>query len=166
MLNEKNVFDILFPSLLDVVRYNNAAPEKLLLKTGENYSSVWIGTQMAFRICCRDGKCYFEVSTKNFDFAPEDIRVTATKYKPEADYQTMFFQPSHEGVMFFANYLGQVMDTTIDSITKEYSCCSRFEECSNVGRCINPSADIAMLCGYRKIMKKGRIFYGPNRNID
>lgn len=165
-ISEEFVFELLRPILVETVEFNNANPEKLILKVGKSYSSVWIGTQMAFRICCRNSKRYFSVSTQCFDAAPADIKATALKFKEYADFQNLHFTPTIDGVMFFAQYLSSVMDTAIDSITKEYSCCSRAEECSLSGKCISPFPDIAMLCGYRKVMKSGRIFFGPNRNID
>lgn len=166
LMTEENVFDVLSPKLLEVIAQNNANPEKLILKKGEKYSSVWIDTQMAFRICCRDDKYYFGVSARYFDIAPDSIKAAATKYKEGADYQNLYFLPTSDSVMMFSDFLGTIMDTTIDSITKEYSCCSRIEECSLAGKCVSPYPNIAMLCGYRKVMKSGRIFYGPNRNID
>jgi len=57
------------------------------------------------------------------------------------------------------------MECVIDAIPKQFDCCSRYEECSNAKRCIHPNPETALICGYRKIMKKGRIYYGKNKNI-
>lgn len=65
------------------------------------------------------------------------------------------------------SYLGMIqfaLNTVIDRNPKEFSCCSRYLECSNARVCTNPNKDLAIKCGYRKILKSGRVFYGENRN--
>lgn len=163
---EEQVYEMLLPKLLDVVHRNNANPDKLVLKKNKNYSSVWIDTAMAFRICCRGKKHYFSVSNAYYDMAPADTRATVNNYKADNDFQDFTFQPTTEGIIFFVDYLASVLDKAVDSVPKDFSCCSRIEECSNAKRCVNPNTDLAMGCGYRRVMKSGRIFYGRNRNVD
>ena len=57
-------------------------------------------------------------------------------------------------------------ENIIDAIPKEFSCCSRYMECSNKIKCLNPDKEMAMRCGYRKILMSGKVFYGVNRNIE
>ena len=61
-----------------------------------------------------------------------------------------------------------VVDAEIDCIPRSdpYDCCSQYLECSNSKKCVNPRKDSSMSCGYKKILKSGRIFYGKNRNVD
>lgn len=120
---------------------------------------------MAFRICCRGKRHYFSVSYIYYDIAPEEIRATVISYKDDKEFLDFAFDPTPEGIMVFADYLSSVLDKVIDSVQKEFSCCSHIEECSNAKRCVNPNTDLAMACGYRRVMKSGRIFYGANRNI-
>jgi hypothetical protein len=42
-----------------------------------------------------------------------------------------------------------------------FSCCHRYRECSDAGRCVN-SPNRAVNCGYNKNLLKGKIFYGKN----
>jgi hypothetical protein len=46
-----------------------------------------------------------------------------------------------------------------------FGCCSRYEKCSDMKRCIHPDKLIARGCEYRSHLVDGRIFYGKNRNI-
>ena len=57
------------------------------------------------------------------------------------------------------------LESVIDNIAKDFDCCHRFEECSDAKVCTNPDKKMALKCGYRKILKSGRIFYGKNRNV-
>lgn len=162
---EEWVFDVLQSSLLCTVRDNNANQDNLLCKTGKNYSSVWFAKQLAFRICCRDDCHYFGVSADFSKSAPPEIMATLTATGKADGFFNFEFTPTVEGITFFSSFLCNVLDQAIDSTPKEFDCCSRYEACSDVKKCINPCPDLAVGCGYRKIMKSGRIFYGANRNV-
>lgn len=51
------------------------------------------------------------------------------------------------------------LDEAIDNGARSYSCCSRYQECSDVGHCVNPYPDIAIECRYKINLKHGRNFY-------
>lgn len=163
---EKWVFQLLHNSLSAVIYENNVAQNKLLCKEGRAYSSVWYDTQMAFRICCRNDHHYFGVSDTFAEAAPSEITNCVTRDGRSDGFTNYNFEPTSDGVLRFSAFLSFVLDSAIDRIPKEFDCCSGFEECSNAKRCTNPNVDIATGCGYRKILKKGRIYYGVNRNID
>ena len=165
-LTEDQVYNLLLDSLSSVISQNNVSHDKLIRKDGKAYSSVWYDTQMAFRICCRDNHHYFSVSNLYTSNAPTELHKYVTKDGRYDGFTNFEFVPDTDGVMRFSTFLSSTLDMAIDSIAKEFDCCSRFEECSNVMHCTNPNVAIATGCGYRKIMKKGRIFYGKNRNID
>lgn len=47
-----------------------------------------------------------------------------------------------------------------------FSCCSRFNQCSDAKKCIHENKLYSTACTYRKNLEAGRIFYGKNKNID
>lgn len=163
--SEEWVFEILHDSLSSVVAENNVTQSKLICKKGKMYSSVWYDTQMAFRICCRDDHHYFGVSAEYAESAPREIANLVTRDGRSDGFVNFTFEPTEEGIVLFMTFLSSALDAAIDSIAKDFDCCSRYEECSNAKHCTNPNTDIATGCGYRKIMKKGKIFYGTNRNV-
>lgn len=165
-ITEDWVYGVLKDSLSLVITQNNVDHNRLKLKEGKSYSSVWYDTQMAFRICCRENHYYFSVSNLYSVHAPENLQNYITLEGRSDGFTNFHFVPSLHGIMEFASFLSSVLDMAIDSIAKEFDCCSRYEQCSNAKQCINPNVAIATGCGYRRIMKKGRIFYGKNRNID
>ena len=160
------VYRILQSALESIVKYNNVDMSKLALKQGKNYSSVWYDTQMAFRICCRGGHNYFGISNSYIGEISQKIAQRVTKDGKSDGFTNFSFIPHEEDITAMIPFLSGIFDQTIDSIQKEFDCCSRYEECSNAGHCTNPNPVIATGCGYRRIMKKGRIFYGQNRNAD
>ncbi len=46
-----------------------------------------------------------------------------------------------------------------------FGCCSRYIECSNALKCINPDKKLAKGCQYKQNIESGKIFYGKNKNI-
>ncbi len=46
-----------------------------------------------------------------------------------------------------------------------FGCCSRYIECSDTLKCINPDKKLAKGCQYRENLESGKIFYGKNKNI-
>ena len=165
-LTEKRVFEILLPELQSVLAQNNLSLDALELKCGKNYSSVYFSTALAFRICSRNDNHYFGVPPAYADCASNYISCEEDTGKKRDGFMHMVFMPTEKSVLFFADMLCLILDAAIDSIPKEFDCCSRVEECSDARKCINPYPELALRCGYRKIMKSGRIFYGKNRNID
>lgn len=58
------------------------------------------------------------------------------------------------------------LEYTLESLPKDFSCCSRYEQCSDAKKCIHPDKASALGCYYRKVLASGKVFYGVNRNID
>lgn len=162
---ESYVCDMLRSDLLRVVHDNNVDPDLLQTKEGSAYTSVWYGTQLAFRICCRKGRYYFGVSDAYGDCA-NGWTVDPSCVSHKGGYTNYSFVPSEDGINCFKPLLAAVFDRAIDTFPKEFDCCSLCESCSDARKCINPHPSIATGCGYRKIMKQGRIFFGENRNVD
>lgn len=163
---EEWVYEALKPALLSAIRYCNAGDDRLEIKSAKDYSSVYFRKQLAFRVFCRNEQRFFGVSNGYASLADPEIRELAVSDKKYNGFDKYPFEPTNDGVQRFSAFFGAIIEAIIDSIQKEFDCCSRVEVCSNEKRCINPNSDLAVACGYRKIMKSGRIFYGKNRNVD
>lgn len=162
--NEKEVFDALQPAFSIVLSRNNVNPNKLELKIGKTYSSVWFDTQMAFRICFHQEQCYFSISSIYEQYIPEHLATYVITNQRTKGFINLGFEPTLDQLGLFSDFLTQILERAIDTIPKQFDCCSRYEECSNAKRCIHPNPDMAEVCGYRKILKEGKIYYGRNRN--
>ena len=66
-------------------------------------------------------------------------------------------------------YLQDNVEYCIDNyVSKEssFGCCSKYEKCSDYGRCIHENLLYSKACAYRSNLERGRVFYGKNRNIE
>lgn len=163
-ISEASIFAAIKASLLKIIIENNVSPDKLVLKEGESYSSVWYDSQLAFRICCRGKKHFFGISDVYKKHLPQEFECYIIKHRD--GFINYAFGQMLNDALLFEPLLCACLDVAIDSLEKEFDCCSRYLECSNAKHCIQPNADLAEVCGYRRIMKAGKIYYGKNRNID
>ena len=46
---------------------------------------------------------------------------------------------------------------------ERYGCCSRYLQCSDEKKCVNPDQIMALACAYKKNLEAGVIFYGKNK---
>lgn len=52
-----------------------------------------------------------------------------------------------------------------NNIRADFACCHLYEECSDKLMCINPMKQRGLLCGYRKKLENGIVYYGKNRTV-
>lgn len=132
---------------------------KNVLRIAENIT----GTSLFFQtiLICRvtvNRKVKLEVS--------EGYKKIVETYIPNAICKSGFY-------IIVSDHLFDIPIDFIEKLTEEaymrlpklFDCCSRYMECSNSKQCTNPDMDHALGCGYRRIMRTGKIFYGKNRNI-
>lgn len=65
---------------------------------------------------------------------------------------------------------GQALRAAFKSAFREnadtsFGCCSRFNQCSDARKCINPDPILALGCKYRDNLENGRIFYGSHPTV-
>lgn len=175
---EMETYNLLLPSLRAVLENNNAPTNGIKPKGGESYASVQylkfdpyderkiLAETLVFRICYRENYRYFGVSNAYSHLFTEDISAFIMSETSDASFTNFAFSLEPDCMAKYIPFLSAILDAAIATLPKEYDCCSRYEECSNAMRCIHPNPAMAIGCGYRRIMKSGRIFYGKNRNID
>lgn len=159
---EYTAYKTILPDLLEVIDANYAPREHLEYKNLVSSSSVYYGTSLLFRICIRKKASYFSVSKpKYFD--------KAALYQNKTDQAAGFYRcdlESPEDIARYSQELCRILDAAINSQPKECDICDLYRDCSDAKKCVHWSREFALHCGYRRILKSGRIFYGENRNVD
>lgn len=190
---ERYVFDLLRPSLLQVLernflsenglsffkrknqptQYSNGSTVKYAFPYEKRHFGGDTQTKksdaVAFSITVLKTKAYFSIPSDLHAMVPEEYQ--APVYSSSGGYMKLDFESTQEGALKYADYLCRVLDAQfrlleaqIDAMPGDFSCCSRVEECSNARKCVNPFPDLAIGCGYRRKLKQGIIFYGVNQN--
>ena len=159
---EKQYIESILPELEAAVEGSGACADMLTIKGQvSGYTSVGVGSLMAFRLCLRGKRHYIEFPLSFAEFIQTDlpcrraagsksVRVSVDDEHPVDGYRKLLLLAVKDAV---------------DRYPKEWDCCSRYMECSDARACVHPDKGFALGCGYRKILNTGRIFYGKNRNV-
>lgn len=121
--------------------------------SAKNYSVTFSGN-IIVRIYCGKIKKYLEFP--NID----ELGADSSKSFIRTDISSLEEIPNHlDKIKRSCQYI-------LDRLPKEFSCCSRYMQCSDAKICIHPDKPFAAGCFYRKVLHSGRVFYGKNRNIN
>lgn len=146
------------PLLTQILEANGISRKRLCFNQNKGYYSITFrgSVVLSYNFAKKVSwiaipKAYFSQNYANIGESQKEINgnMRITFSKPE----DMFLHLQH-----FAD----VLDKAIDVSPKSFDCCSRYVECSDAKKCINPNADLALECAYRINLKHGRIFYGKN----
>lgn len=153
--SEADVYAQLKPKLLNVLMKNWADDSLLTFEERKNYCSVLFDGSVVARL--RAGKRpYIEFPANGQEISDGKEKNGFIKIK--LDDLSL--------ALGYGNCFEKSLQAIIDAIPKEFSCCSRYMECSNEIKCLNPDKEMSMRCGYRKVLMSGKVFYGVNRNIE
>lgn len=128
-----------------------------------NYVSVMVGTSFAFSIRLQGKLPFISIQNSNTDLVPVSAN---TRKSTSQGNHTQILLGDAENISNYVDFMVEVIKATVDRYPSDWNCCSRYMECSDAKHCIHPDRKFALSCGYQKILRSGRIFYGKNRNID
>ena len=161
---EYQAYQAILPYLLQTIEDNYAPPEALHYKENADNSSVWFHKTLLFRIQIRRKTSYISFSTKKPEqFSNMDL------YQTKTDKASNFYRCNIEkpgDICKYADSLSMMLEQAIYNQPKECDICDLYLECSNAKKCVHWKREFSLHCGYKRILKSGRIFYGVNRNVD
>ena len=165
---EEYAYNLIKSELEKVLADENFPNESVFLKQGKTdkaqHSSVCLfkESNTLFRISFRGKQNYISIPYKYEYLVPKDVEYK--KLKNEQTYFSIMLSDENE-LLKHSQLLVLILKETLFSFPTEFGCCSRYNECSDAKKCVNPNPEMAIKCMYRKNLKNGKIFYGKNRNI-
>jgi len=151
---EQNAFEFLQPKLNKTLEENWIHEAPLTLERRKGYYSIIFNSSVVVRLCAEKNP-YISLPDQGYDLP---------NGKKKAGYIVLKMNDLSE-VIDYENYILKNLQILIDRVPTDFSCCSRYLECSNMQACTHPDYDKALRCGYRKALHSGKVFYGENRNI-
>lgn len=155
IVDEVTLYAAIEPALLAVMDANTI-PRKYLIgrknKTGFSLvykSTVFASWNFKGKSCCVTLPLYAR------DLIPQNFGM---KLKMK-DSKISVIVPGPEYVSKYTNLFAELLDEVIDRTIRDYSCCSRYIECSELGQCVNPHCEISMECRYKVHLKHGDNFF-------
>ena len=162
---ELRAYDLIAPFIREILEQNNISHTKLHNKPpksgSSNFTSLYIGTTLLLRIRIRSTKYYIEIS-EMYPSVYSAIK-SGELESMVISSKTHFLRLPISNADDVLTYLDLIKNATIDlldRIPKDFSCCSRYEACSNAQRCTHPDQELAWGCNYKKVLRSGRAFYG------
>lgn len=136
------------------------------LSAESNKNNTLLVVKLCGSVVCRykmNGKqWHIELPKSCQKYVPKDY--TGNVKHPKGDY--IFVDIEKSTILSdFNNCICMALQDAIDSIPKEFSCCHRYLECSDVGHCIYPNREDSKGCYYKRVMHEGHIFYGKSKTI-
>lgn len=160
---EELAFEIVRPALEEVLLKNRLSADYLSLAQNKGYYSILFtyGKEKGGSVVAQlwnKKRPYIAVPTYT-------VKNTAFSSVAENSLYSKCYLTSWDEIGSQTELLQTVLSGVIDNIPKDFDCCSRYMECSNAKECVHPDPDTAFLCGYRRVLRDGKIFYGANRNV-
>jgi hypothetical protein len=162
MEREQHFLEEVFPRLREAAKSRNAKPEDVTSEILSQYSSIKFRSSLICKIKLRGKKWHITIPDRLQESIPKGTKTSTIKSEQKMS-RIAFNSMTQDEIVAL---LEKATILAIELVPKEFDCCSRFKECSDAKVCTHPDPSFSMLCGYRKIIKSGRFFYGVNRNID
>lgn len=164
MSAETAAYKLIEPALLETMRNATTHEDMLIFKAdGAQYSSLYLGSEnsLVCRISIRGKKSHVTVPVKYEHMIPANVSTSHLRSDP---YYVRLPLADAESIVSYAPLLSAILDDMIDALPTDFGCCSRYEACSDAGKCINPDQELSTHCYYKRNLRHGKIFYSRNKN--
>lgn len=161
--NEEQIyFDQIKEQLRTFLAEDHIPTSALAISGTKADSAIKLSASVLCRFCFRSkGKRYFAVPVSY-----SNVLGTHFAFESKKDMMVCYIdQISNEDLQRLAELLKDIIRQAVYSLPKEFDCCHLYEQCSDAKRCVQEDWSYALGCGYQRIMKRGKYFYGKNRNV-
>lgn len=169
-INEFQFLESIRQEINTVVAQKGGDPKLISVKstkpakgTSGGYTVVKLENFTAFRLKLRGKQQYILLPMLFSDLLESDFHTASLP--SEGKYLRLPVDDQHT-IDSYKELLIRVAGETVNRYPKEWDCCSLYQQCSDAKSCVLEDKELALRCGYRKILNSGKIFYGKNRNVD
>lgn len=126
----------------------------------KTYSTVLFADSIICRLRMQGSEHYISVPIEFKKFIPSEYQTKIVKADPQ--YIRIIIHQSFD-ISSLMPALSTVLNAKIDHLPKLFDCCHLYMQCSDAGVCVQTDNIYSLNCGYRKVLKNGRCFFGVNR---
>lgn len=147
-----NIFNILY-------ELYEASPKDIIFEKLESYKVIKFFEKSVLRIIEKNKNVYISVRDIFINDVHKNSRLI--ELKSELPWIRLRIDNGDDVFLYkdiFCNIFEDIMPDTFD-------CCSRYMQCSDQMKCIQPDAKLMRECRYRKKLLDGIVYYGVNRNV-
>ena len=158
---EVAVYEQILPSIQEAASNLRLDMSQFCIREMASYSSVYFGQVLIFRIRCRGKKDYLAIPGNLKDLIPDSLEA----YTVKSD--DMIRLPIQSGIVgpIILSLSPPMIEAIVTKKTKSFDCCAYYEACSDARQCVLTDLAYSMQCGYKRILKEGKVYFGKNRNV-
>lgn len=157
--SEQEAYDFLLPFFYDVMDRDNIPRQWLKLNPGKQYASVMVKSSTVMRLKFGKKVTFFTVPYRYM----RNQNYPISKIQDDGFARTDLSSPDE--IRIYTDLFIHILKEALNVIPSDFDCCNSFNECSDARKCIHPNREFAAGCGYKRILKSGRVFFGKNRNV-
>lgn len=158
---EREVYEWLKPIIRKLCPELNIHEESFSLNQCEGYSAIKFRSGNVMQIKIRAKSSYISIRKSWLADLPKGVAWEERKSEKGRVRIGLGKDPRQ-----VIEWLGAPMlRAAVLHVPKEFDCCSMVEQCSDARRCVHPDREFSLVCGYRKILGSGQVFFGKNRNV-
>lgn len=154
---ELDLYEHIEPILNSVLDENMISHRHVKLNQNKKYYAVLFRNMVLFSYNFSSKNNWVSFSNRYKALIPASLG----KQK-EKNSKIKIYIDSIDDLFKFDYFWQDILNEAIDNFPKSFGCCSRYIECSNAKKCVNPDKELALDCSYKINLKHGRIFYGYN----
>lgn len=164
--SEKDAYDILCSILRPTLENENMDTAQMRFRPGKEqtseYSSIFVSSGLFMRLRFRGTKKYAAIPNTYFtSIKAEFDSETLSQLESASDFIRLPLSTPSD-LMQYSEMIQKCFLKMLGSLTGQFDCCSRYEECSDLLRCVCPDKNLALGCRYKKNLRNGVVFYGKN----
>ena len=139
--------------LYEVLDRNSTEYKHLVIRKNKGYWAVLYRNVTVFTYRFAGKKKWVNIPLRYSHHLPADIQT-----EPKEGVVSVPVDGPDQAKQLSEVYAA-ALDDAIDNGPREYSCCSRYQQCSDAGHCVNPHPDISIECRYKINLKHGRNYF-------
>jgi len=147
--------------IIDIIKAERDQNAEVSISSLQSYHSISLFKLPIFRIKCGKSKKYISVNPLFKDTLNNFKNIEREVVKSDPWLRVIIY--SQDDINKLSDLFLTIYDEAYSLVNAEkFSCCSRYELCSDAKQCIHPDKSFAMGCFYRRNLLDGKIFYGKN----
>lgn len=158
---EREAYEWIKPIIRNVCQDVNVHAESFVLLECEDYSSLRFRSGQVMKIKIRARSNYISIKKAWTGDLPESVEWKELK----SDNKHVRIELGNAARSMLELITEPIIRAAILTAPKEFDCCQLVEQCSDARQCVHPDKEFSFVCGYRKILASGQVFFGENRNV-
>ncbi|SMC64360.1 hypothetical protein [Sporomusa malonica] len=154
----------IYEMITKIISTNRELPIEIKISDLTSYSLVSFYDFGSLRIKCGKKATYILLAEPYNFFLDDYPALITSQLKSEAPWTRILISSTND-IFNLQSLILEIYDKAFFlGVSEFFGCCSRYVQCSDNLKCVQPDTKLAKGCMYGRHLKKGKVFYGKNKN--